>query len=82
MRIKRIIPGLNNSQRFRVILNGVGFMTTVEDMTNMPFRNQRVVVWQAMAVIAREKIQGYGTTTSVYNDSMQKESFDVQVDLV
>lgn len=82
MQAKRIIPGLKNSQRFRVILNGVGFMTTVADMSNMPFRNQRVAVWQAMAVVAREKIQGYGGTTRMFDHNMKEESFDVQVDLM
>ena len=48
MKMKQIIPGVNNNQRFRVILNGIGFFTTVKEMTNMPFTEQRVAVWLAI----------------------------------
>jgi hypothetical protein len=82
MQIKPIIPGLENSQRFRVILNGVGFISTVQDTENMPFLSQRLAVHNTMAVVAREKIQSIATTIRVYNDSMQEESFEVQVDLI
>lgn len=81
MQAKRIIPGLKNSQRFRVILNGVGFMTTVADMDNMPFISQRMAVHSAMTTVAREKIQSITTTIRVYNDRLQEESFEVQADL-
>jgi hypothetical protein len=82
MRTKRIVEGLNNSQKIRVIVNGVGFHTTVEGMTNMCFTGQRVAVWQALERIAREKITGFGGSTTVYDDKMSSQRIDFQVDLV
>ena len=82
MRAKRIIEGLNNSQKIRVIVNGVGFYTTVQGMTGMCFTSQRVAIWQALERIAREKIAGFASSTTFYNDKMQQERIEFQVDLV
>lgn len=82
MRSKRIIEGLNNSQKIRVIVNGVGFYTTVQGMTEMCFTNQRVAVWQALEHIAREKLQGFASRSSYYDEKMERVSIDFQVDLV
>ena len=82
MRQKRIIEGLNNSQKIRVIVNGVGFYTTILGMTQMCFTDQRVAVWTALERIAREQIKGFAGRTAVYNDKMQKTEIDYQVDLV
>ena len=82
MRLKAIIPGLKNSQKIRVILNGVGFVTTVEGMTEMCFTEQRVAVWNALEVIAREKIQGYGGQTRAYDYKMIAKIVDFQVNLL
>ena len=82
MRQKRIIEGLNNSQKIRVIVNGVGFYTTVMGMTQMCFTSQRVAVWQALERIAQEKIVGFASSTTFYNEKMEQERIDFQVDLV
>jgi hypothetical protein len=82
MRTKQVIQGLNNSQKIRVIINGVGFHTTVMGMTEMLFTEQRVAVWNALAVIAREGVQGVASRTWFYNDKMEKTSVDYQVDIV
>jgi hypothetical protein len=82
MRKKAIIQGLKNSQKIRVIVNGVGFNTTVDGMTEMSFTDQRVAVWQALETIAREKIQGYGGQTRVYDHKMQSVTIDFQVNLI
>ncbi len=82
MRQKRIVEGLNNSQKIRVIVNGVGFYTTVQGMTEMCFTEQRVAVWTALERIAREGIRGFASRTSVYDSRMQKMDIDFQVDLV
>jgi len=82
MRRKQIIQGLNNSQRIRVIVNGVGFNTTVEGATEMPFSDQRVAVWNALEVIGREKIQGFGGQTKVYDGKMKVINIDFQVNLL
>jgi len=80
--MKRIIKGLKNSQKIRVIVNGVGFYTTVEGMTQMCFTEQKVAVWQALERIAAEKIQGFASSTTFYNEKLERERVDFQVNLV
>ena len=82
MRKRAIVPGLKNSQKIRVIVNGVGFVTTVEGMTEMCFTEQRVAVWNALEVIAREKIQGYSGQTRAYDYKMIAKIVDFQVNLL
>lgn len=82
MRRKSIVPGLKNSQRIRVILNGIGFHTTVQGVTEMVFSEQRVIVYNALELIGREKIQGYGGQNRVYDSKMNVVTFDVQVNLL
>lgn len=82
MRRKSIVPGLKNSQRIRVIVNGVGFHTTVQGVTEMVFSEQRVIVYNALELIGREKIQGYGGQNRVYDSKMNVVTFDVQVNLL
>mgnify|MGYP003344864942 CR=1 FL=1 len=87
MRQKRVIPGLNNSQKIRVILNGVGFQTTVEGMTNMCFTHQRLAVWNALQHIADMKdtaqpISGFASRSKFYNEKDELVDVDYQVDLL
>ena len=83
MRQKQIVKGLNNSQRIRVIVNNVGFGGTIgEILSSMCFTEQRVAVWRALEVMAREGITGYGGQNRVYDDKMQVETISFQVDLV
>jgi hypothetical protein len=82
MRKKAIIQGLKNSQKVRVIVNGVGFYTTVQGATEMPFTDQRVAVWNALEVLGREKVQGFGGQTKVYDEKMNVVNIDFQVNLV
>lgn len=82
MRMRQIIKGLNNSQKIRVIVNGVGFETTVEGMTRMTFTSQKVAVWSALDRIASEKISGFASSSTFYNEKMERERIDFQVDLI
>jgi len=82
MRRKQIISGLNNSQRVRVIVNGVGFYTTVQGATEMVFTEQRVAVWNALEVMARENIRGYGGQIRAYDYKMVPKMVDFQVNLM
>jgi len=82
MRRKQIIPGLRNSQKIRVIVDGVGFHTTVQGMTEMCFSSQRVAVWQALETIVRDKVVGFGGSTTYYNDKMVPKTINFQVSLV
>ena len=87
MRVRQVIKGLNNSQKIRVILNGVGFQTTVEGMTNMCFTHQRLAVWNALQHIADMKdtaqpISGYASRSKFYNEKDELVDVDYQVDLL
>ena len=82
MRAKRLIQGLNNSQKIRVIIDGVGFVTTVQDVDNMPFVSQRVAVHSVLTSIGTQGLQGLATTQRVYSERQTTEEYQVQVDLV
>jgi len=80
--MKQIIKGLKNTQRVRVIVNGVGFSGQIKDITNMCFTSQRVAVITALEQIAKEKITGFGSQMSFYDHKMQVERISFQVDLL
>ena len=84
MRRSQVIKGLNNSQKVRVIVNGVGFYTTVEGACEMPFTEQRIAVWNALQYIADRKdtITGFASRTSLYNSKDERVEVEFQVDLL
>ena len=89
MRTKRLITGLDNSQKIRVIVNGIGFYTTVKGAFDMCFHSQRIAVTSALtslgfdqALPADRRPSGFGTRMSVYDHDSKMVSIDVQVDLV
>jgi hypothetical protein len=81
MRTKVIIDGLNNTQKFRAIINGIFIGDCqVKDLlgNRFPQREQRVAVWDALMYLARDRrlgknISGFGTN---------RNGIDIQVDLV
>ena len=81
MRTKVIIDGLNNTQKFRAIINGVMIGDCqVKDLlgSRFPQREQRVAVWDALMYLARDRrlgknVSGFGTN---------RNGIDIQVDLV
>lgn len=86
MRAKRLVDGLNNSQKIRVIVNGVGFYTTIQGVENMCFTVQRNFVLASLYTIAEGRSQGRGTTghaTSYeYDKNGVPQRLEIQVDLV
>ena len=82
MRAKRLIQGLNNSQKIRVIVDGVGFVTTVQDVESMPFVSQRIAVHSVLMSIGLEGLQGLATRQRVYTESQTHQEYQVQVDLI
>ena len=87
MRTSQVVRGLNNSQKIRIIVNGVGWHTTVEGMTHMCMSEQRIAVWNALQHIAdrknsKEPITGFASRTQYYNNQNELVSVDYQVDLV
>ena len=89
MRTKRFVSGLDNSQKIRVICNGVGFHTTVKGAFDMAFHDQRVAVTLALSSLGcnqylpeGQRPTGYGTRMKVYNGQGEQVYVDVQVDLI
>jgi hypothetical protein len=95
MRTKRFIDGLNNSQKIRVIINGIGFHTTVEGAFNMAFRSQQLAVTQVLQSIGWNRralkgrvvdlsntMTGLATRVRVYGEDDKLVEFDVQIDLI
>jgi hypothetical protein len=81
MRTKVIIEGLNNSQKFRAIINEVMIGDCqVKDLlgNRFPHQVQRVAGWEALMEIARARRVGANQIGFAGN----RRGFDVQVDLV
>ena len=82
MRRMRMIPGLNNSQKIRVIINGVGFYTTVSGaLDDIIFTAHRQVVDTALRLIGSSNLRGYAAQETVYVGA-KKVAVDYQIDLV
>jgi hypothetical protein len=85
MRTKVIIDGLNNTQKFRAVINGIfiGDCQIKDLMGNrFPQREQRVAVWDALmrlAIDRRITPKYKGIPTGVLGDF---QGYQVQVDLV
>lgn len=83
MRKKQVIKGLNNSQKIRVILDGVGFYMTVGEIVNrFATTTHYQAVEQTLHLMSRENCGGIGHRINVYDYKLNKHSVDVQVDLL
>jgi hypothetical protein len=82
MRTKTIVKGLSNSQKVRVILDGVGFYTTIKGVDLICTTNHRVAALLALDYISKEKIRGYGGQLISYDSKMNRVVVNYQVDLV
>ena len=83
MRTKSVIQGFKNSQKIRVIIDGVGIYMTVGETTS---RFATTVHYQAVEstlhLMAREGCDGIGQRIGVYDFNMNKVHVDVQVDIL
>jgi hypothetical protein len=80
--MKRIVKGLKNSQKIRVIVNGVGFHTTVGGVSEMVFTEQRVAVMIALDRIVADKSVGFASRQTFYDNASKETTVDFQVNLV
>jgi len=87
--LKRLVVGLKNSQKIRVIVNGVAFHTTVQDaMEGMSFVDQRLAVSHVLTELGlgqfnhTDKPLGIAKPVRVFNHKNERVTVDVQVDLV
>ena len=83
MRTKQIIMGLNNTQKFRAIINGV-FVgdNQIKDLTTnrFPHQAQRIAVWEAIEEIARGRRNGMMGMVNSFSGI--KRDIEIQVDLI
>jgi len=86
MRTKQWIQGLNNNQRIRVIINGIGFFTTVKDALSGPISSQNGAIHSGLMslVLAKQEdnATGMGRRIKVYDHKMQPVEFDIQIDFI
>ena len=89
MKTKRWVYGLNNSQKIRVICDGVGFNTTVQGAFDMCFRDQRVAVTGVLTSLGFSqdlpegmRPTGLAKRERVINDKGEVVEFEVQIDLL
>ena len=86
MRTKVMFPGIKNSQKIRVIVDTVGFYTTVAETASICTTKHFVAVEQALMAISKslgegKVITGFGTNVA-YAGAGEASSVAVQVDLV
>jgi hypothetical protein len=85
----RLVVGLKNSQKIRVIVNGVAFHTTVKGaLEGMTFVDQRLAVSHVLTELGlgqfnlSDRPLGIAKPVRVYNHRNERVTIDVQVDLV
>ena len=85
----RLVVGLKNSQKIRVIVNGVAFHTTVQGaLEGMSFVDQRLAVSHVLTELGLGQLNltnvptGIGKPVRVYNHLNERVTIDVQIDLV
>ena len=84
MRKQRLITGFNNSQRIRVIVDGVGFFTTVGGTADIMTRQHRMAVQAALMNIHANGGTGFAFNYNYYEGTTDNNArtVPVQVDLV
>ena len=87
MRTKTIFPGLSNNQKIRIMVDGFGMYMRVKDIDNICTTKHRSAVNAAVFALGAniksgQKITGFGTGLTVYNEKLESVRVDVQVDLV
>ena len=92
MRTQTLINGFKNSQKIRVIVDGVGFYTTVAGTSDIATHRHRVAVQTALMNLAynrgiakstrRDTPIGFGFNYNYTPDGVEQITVPVQVDLV
>ena len=89
MKTKRYIYGIDNNQKIRVIINGIGFVTTVRGVFDMCFTSQRIAVSSALTSLGFDQYLPEGRRPTgllrrekVFGENGETIEYDVQVDLL
>ena len=83
MRRATVIKGLKNSQKIRVIVDGVGLYMTVGDTDSIfSTTSHRSAVQHTLHLMVEEKCGGISHTVTMYDHKLTRSSVTLQVDLV
>jgi hypothetical protein len=82
MRTKQFVPGFKNKQRVRAIVNGVGYITTIQDLVAGPFTTQTTALLNVLHIIKTENCGGVGTTIRTFDHEMKEQSYQIQLDML
>jgi hypothetical protein len=84
MRQPRLIAGFNNSQRIRVIVDGVGFYTTVGGTADIMTRKHRMAVQIALMNLHANGGTGFAFNYNYFEGTTDNNAsvVPVQVDLI
>jgi len=83
MRTKSVIKGLKNSQKIRVIVDGVGLYMTVGDTDSIfSTTSHRSAVQHTLHMMVSENCGGISHAVTMYDGKLNRTSVNVQVDLV
>ena len=90
MRTKTLIHGFKNSQKIRVIIDGMGIFTTIGEIPDLfATRPHRVAVWLTAEQFAGERKSAYtkhgwsGVPSSLAKRvTVDSREFDVQIDVI
>ena len=84
MRKQRLIAGFNNSQKIRVIVDGVGFYTTVGGTSDIMTRKHRMAVQMALMNMHANGGTGFAFNYNYYEGTTDNNAcvVPVQVDLI
>ena len=87
MRTKVMYPGLTNSQKIRVMIDGFGMYMRVKDIQNICTMTHRAAIDSAVLKLASSQVHGdkitsFGSSITVYDSKLVPTRVDVQVDLI
>jgi hypothetical protein len=83
MRRATVIRGLKNSQKIRVIVEGVGLYMTVGDTDSIfSTTSHRQAVQHTLHLMVEQKCGGIGQTVRMYDHKLNRTSVTLQVDLM
>ena len=83
MRRATVIKGLKNSQKIRVIVEGVGLYMTVGDTDSIfSTTSHRQAVQHTLHLMVEQKCGGIGQTVTMYDHKLNRVSVTLQVDLL
>ena len=83
MRRATVIKGLKNSQKIRVIVEGVGLYMTVGDTDSIfSTTSHRQAVQHTLHLMVEQKCGGFAHTVTMYDSRLNRSSVACQVDIL